>query len=323
MEHFLTVVEEGSVYSCGAGSLCLSTLDSILHIPLAKRARTEEELEVEIVEEGGNRASPIFFQIVLNRPSKKTLHIPVSAGGRASIKSTIIMVRPLLHQLSPDEVILGDAQDVAPSEMTIVLEAIKGSDLETPPIWRWNAKSLAWYAPGEVQNSAHRTIMSRLVNCGAVPSAHVGLPTDAIHDPDETAAANALLANGHISQQNASGREGFFLTHAALQSIQCSNLMSTPQNIFSMAADKPPETCTAYELITMLADSGWTWEPRLSMAQSRRRGTPPQPAGSREAPSPTVFSLFVCECSGCFRQYSLPKQDLPTNFAHGIQRLLF
>ena len=169
MEHFLTVLEEGAVYSCNSGLLRLYTLDSVLHVPLTKRLRAEEDLEVEVVDDGSGPSSSFFLQVVLVKPNKKVLQVPVSASGKLATRSTLVLQRPLLHQVSANEVILGDCQDATASQLSLVIEAIEGNSETTPPIWKWTSQELAWHLPGAAGNDGQRRFLSRLVGCGAGP----------------------------------------------------------------------------------------------------------------------------------------------------------
>ena len=284
MEHFLTRAKEGMIYSCAPEAVRFSTLDAILQVPSTKRARhdvDDEELEVEQLGSDHPRASVLFFQVVTLKPNKRTLTLPVAAGGRVPFQSAVIMMRPVLQTISEDKVVLGDIIDAAAQHLTHVIESVHAASSASRGIWQWQAEDLVWHFPNSLSQEGMTRLLGRLVKGEAFPEAENRVAEDALSD-SELDAVRQLEGEGLVRLHRQHGRPMYSLSQDGMAQLVCSTLVSKPQDLFALQPDTPIEACTVYELLERMRADGWEWRPRMSDMQRRRQNLPKQPAGVLE-----------------------------------------
>lgn len=294
-DHFGHMVTAGAVYMCNKNMLKVQSLGLRLHGPRSKAdvaslrgermggAEPQSDLECDDCDDADMEIdATISFKLVMpNFGGKKTLRMPVGAGGRVETGLPIISLHQHYSGPSADDAIV-DLKARAPSQDLLAAHVFVGwhrdhNDTMATDLWEWQEGRPCWCLPcvdvplGFTLFDVSRVI-TKMMLVGARPSA-----CGAVLPPADLEIAAHLAASGFL-QRDSDHADRWLLTAQCMSNMQAWTNVKRSRRIFAVRDDMPNETLTRYELVNILQQQGWEWRLWLPKSKRRKRGAP-IPAG--------------------------------------------
>jgi hypothetical protein len=302
-EHLTKVMHADSIYSCSRSCLSLESLSHTLEQPSTKRRRTEQDSNgsaagIEAERLGSNDVvedEPVYFKLILaNLGRKKTVKVPVGAGGRVAqdrvlvslhqplsgFDKVVINARPCTTERSPDPAFLinGWAEDAE----------VKQHFLSYPSEGlRWTLADFV--LPDGISDADVTTVVEKLMVSGAHATGRlamgIALPAS------EVPCARALEAAGTVLHTDT---DRWFLTHAGVHGLASCISLGPSRPIFDVRPDLAIEDMTSFELISTLGSQGWAWRQWYTPNTKPKRVDPIPLGYTAGAPKVWFTSRTVC-----------------------------
>ena len=219
-----------------------------------------------------------FFKFVLTKPSnKKSVKVPIGTGGRVTRDNVLVTLHKPL-QVHPDSTsaVVEDRPLSTQADPVFTLDAWYLQHDEVKELFiGYCCKNIRWTLPGfRVDGTgADCEALCNLLRMLMAGGSHTGGRGFGYSASEEDLGLLTALECAQYVQQR---RNKWWLTELGTRSVRSCTRVSEPFKVFDARPELLPslQDHTAFELMVLLASSGWRWKSYVCASKRRKKDEP-------------------------------------------------